>query len=94
LGNRLDIDNNGSVDALTDGLIILRYLFGLTGDTLIKGVVATDAERVSAADIELHMATLTSLDLSPRYSHLPLVLLLQRIRRQLARLKLLMLIAQ
>ena len=32
LGNRLDIDNNGTVDALTDGLIILRYLFGLTAD--------------------------------------------------------------
>ena len=32
LGNRLDIDNNGTVDALTDDLIILRYLFGLTAD--------------------------------------------------------------
>jgi len=65
LGNRLDIDDNGNVDALTDGLIILRYLFGLTGDTLVKGVVATDANRVSAADIELYIATLTSLDIEP-----------------------------
>ena len=65
LGNRLDIDNNGSVDALTDGLIILRYLFGLTGDTLITGVVATDAQRVSAADIESYIETLTSLDIEP-----------------------------
>jgi len=65
LGNRLDIDNNGNVDALTDGLIILRYLFGLTGDTLTNGVVAADAQRVSASDIESHIETLTSLNLQP-----------------------------
>ena len=34
-----DIDNNGQVDALTDGLVA-RYLFGLVGDTLIDGAVA------------------------------------------------------
>jgi len=62
LGNRLDIDNNGSVDALTDGLIILRYLFGLTGDTLTNGVVAPDAQRVSATDIESYIERLTSLN--------------------------------
>jgi len=65
LGNRLDIDDNGNIDALTDGLIVLRYLFGLTGDTLIKGVVGADANRVSAAEIEAHMAVLTSLDTEP-----------------------------
>ena len=65
LGNRLDIDNNGNIDALTDGLIILRYLFGLTGDTLTKGVVAIDAQRVSATDIESHIETLTSLNVQP-----------------------------
>ena len=26
--NNIDIDGNGDVDALTDGLLILRYLFG------------------------------------------------------------------
>jgi Ca2+-binding RTX toxin-like protein len=31
----LDIDANGSFDALTDGLIILRYAFGLRGQALI-----------------------------------------------------------
>ena len=65
LGNRLDIDDNGNIDALTDGLIVLRYLFGLTGDTLVKGVVAADANRLSAAEIEAHMAVLTSLDTEP-----------------------------
>ena len=46
LGVRIDVDNNGRIDALTDGLIILRYLFGLSGDTLTNGVLASDAERV------------------------------------------------
>jgi len=39
----LDIDCNGKVKPLTDGLLIIRYLFGLThGDTLIEGVVDTE----------------------------------------------------
>jgi hypothetical protein len=48
LGDLVDIDGNGTVDALTDGLIILRYLFGLRGDVLINGVVAPDASITSA----------------------------------------------
>ena len=53
-----DIDANGEVDALTDGLLILRYLFGLEGDTLINGVVAGDATRKTAEEIEAHLETL------------------------------------
>ena len=63
--NRLDIDNNGAVDALTDGLIILRYLTGYTGDSLVNGVVAINASRASAAEIESYMAALSSLDVTP-----------------------------
>jgi hypothetical protein len=58
LGDLADIDGNGTIDALTDGLLTLRYLFGLEGDTLINGVVASDATRTSAADIEAHLASL------------------------------------
>jgi hypothetical protein len=54
----LDIDANGSVDALTDGLIILRYLFGLRGQSLIDGVISEDAMRAEAADIETYIETL------------------------------------
>ena len=54
----LDIDGNGKVDALTDGLVILRYVFGLRGDVLIGGVVASDATRTSAEEIEAYLATL------------------------------------
>jgi len=58
LGDFIDIDGNGQIDALTDGLLILRYLFGLEGDTLIAGVVASDATRTTAADIEAHLESL------------------------------------
>ena len=33
----IDIDGNKQYDALTDGLLILRGMFGLTGDSLILG---------------------------------------------------------
>lgn len=54
----LDIDGNDKVDALTDGLVILRYVFGLRGDVLIGGVVASDATRTTAEEIEAYLATL------------------------------------
>ena len=58
LGAVLDIDGNGAVDALTDGLLVLRYLFGLTGNSLIAGVVAEDATRTTAEEIEAYLASL------------------------------------
>ena len=58
LGELADIDGNGDIDALTDGLLTLRYLFGLQGDTLINGVVASDATRMTAEEIEAHLETL------------------------------------
>ena len=50
-----DIDNNGSLDALTDALILLRYTFGLRGDNLIDGAIASDSTRTSAEDIEAYI---------------------------------------
>ena len=54
----LDIDGNGSVDALTDGLLVLRYLFGLRGNALIAEVVDSLATRKTASDIEAYLQTL------------------------------------
>ena len=62
MGNTLDIDNNSNKDALTDGLIILRYLFGLRGDVLISGVVASDAKRTSSTEIQSYLESLMSLN--------------------------------
>jgi len=50
-----DVDGNGEVDALTDGLLVLRYLFGLRGESLIGGVIADDATRTTAASIEAYL---------------------------------------
>jgi beta-glucosidase len=50
-----DIDGNGEVDALTDGLLVLRYLFDLRGEALIGNVVANDATRTTAAAIEAYL---------------------------------------
>jgi hypothetical protein len=58
LGDLADIDGNGQIDALTDGLLTLRYLFGLEGEALIDGVVAPDATITSAADIEVCIGAL------------------------------------
>jgi len=58
LGELADIDGNGQIDALTDGLLTLRYLFGLQGDTLINGVVADDATRTTSEGIEAHLESL------------------------------------
>ncbi|CAI8367993.1 MAG: Uncharacterised protein [Cellvibrionales bacterium UBA7375] len=38
-----DMDGNGKVDALSDGLIILRYAFGMTGENLVDSAIATDS---------------------------------------------------
>ena len=58
LGDLVDIDGNDRVDALTDGLIILRYLFGLRGDVLINGVIASDATVTSADGVGAKMENL------------------------------------
>ena len=39
VGGTLDVDGNGKYDALTDGLLILRFMFGLDGESLIFGTV-------------------------------------------------------
>jgi hypothetical protein len=58
LGDLVDIDGNGTVDALTDGLVILRYLFNLRGDVLINDVIASDATVKTAEDVEAKIEAL------------------------------------
>ena len=51
-----DIDGNGSTDALTDGLLLLRYLFGLRGENLISGAISSDATRTTQEQIEQYLS--------------------------------------
>jgi hypothetical protein len=54
----LDVDGNGQADALTDGLMLIRYLFGLRGNSLVAGVIGTGATRTTSAEIETHIQSL------------------------------------
>jgi hypothetical protein len=55
----LDDSSNVEVDALTDGLLILRWLFGFTGATLITGAVDVDnCLRCTASEIEAYLQSL------------------------------------
>jgi hypothetical protein len=51
-----DIDGNGVVDALTDGLMLLRALFGLSGDNVITGAIGNEATRISATDVATYIS--------------------------------------
>ena len=53
---------NGDLDALTDGLMILRYLFGINNTQLIQDVIANDSNRNQLPDILLHLGALKPSD--------------------------------
>ena len=47
----LDVDGDGQAKALTDGLLVIRRLFGFSGDSLVSGAVGTSAQLTTAEDI-------------------------------------------
>ncbi|KPA12776.1 hypothetical protein MHK_007020, partial [Candidatus Magnetomorum sp. HK-1] len=52
----LDIDDNGKADALTDGILIIRYLFGLTeGESLIGNSVDSQGSRTTSESIKTYL---------------------------------------
>ena len=57
----LDVDGNGKTEPLTDGLLIIRYLFGFTGEALTSGAISSNAVRSSPEEIEAHLAANVSL---------------------------------
>jgi hypothetical protein len=55
----LDIDGNGAEDAFTDGVLIVRYLFGLRGEALIANAIDLPlATRKTAPEIETYIQSL------------------------------------
>ena len=55
----LDVDADGDVDALTDGLLLLRSMFGLDGDALATGVVdLTNCTECDATGIDSYISTI------------------------------------
>ncbi len=53
-----DIDGDLSVDPLTDGLLIVRYLRGMTGTALIQDAIGNGASRNTATLVERYLGTL------------------------------------
>lgn len=53
----IDIDNDGNFDAATDGVLLLRYLFGMRDATLTNAALGVNAER-NAAAISSYIASL------------------------------------
>ncbi|MDC3365427.1 thrombospondin type 3 repeat-containing protein [Pseudomonadales bacterium] len=51
----LDIDGNGKSEPLTDGLLLIRYLFGFSGEALISGAIGSGAERNTAEVVEAYI---------------------------------------
>jgi len=51
----LDIDDDGKTDALTDGLLAIRYMFGLSDAPLITGVIGQDASRATSVEVEAYL---------------------------------------
>jgi hypothetical protein len=64
-GCTLDVDGNKSVDALTDGLMILRAMFGLTGTSVTSNAVGAGATRASWASIQPYLNGACGTSFSP-----------------------------
>ena len=50
-----DIDGDGESKPLTDGLLLIRYLFGLSSDSLISGAIGSGATRDTAEEVEAYI---------------------------------------
>ena len=58
----LDIDGDGSIGALSDGIMVVRYMFGaaFTGDKLTEDAIAPGATR-DLTEIRDYLAGLTTI---------------------------------
>ena len=55
ISRELDIDGDGESKPLTDGLLLIRYLFGFSGESLISGAIGDGAERDTADEVEVYI---------------------------------------
>lgn len=64
----LDIDGDGEVEPLTDGLLVLRHLFGFSGDALVSGAIGAKCQKCDAETIGDHISSLTTTNWQPNVS--------------------------
>jgi hypothetical protein len=54
--DELDIDDDGETESLTDGLLLMRWLFGFQGQSLVEDAVdLSDCRRCTATSIESYL---------------------------------------
>ncbi len=56
----LDVDDNDAVEPLSDGVMILRFLFGLSGSAITDGAVGAGCGRCDAAAITPYLQSIDS----------------------------------
>ena len=49
---QLDIDGDSESKALTGDLLLICYLFGVSGDSLTSGAIGSGAERDTAEEVD------------------------------------------
>src|SRR6185369_5742277 len=57
----LDIDGDGALTGLTDGILVVRFLFGFTDATLVDGAVSSTCTRCTPAAVGSRIAALGSM---------------------------------
>ncbi|MBK7472176.1 MAG: hypothetical protein IPI73_17755 [Betaproteobacteria bacterium] len=61
----LDLDGNGTADALTDGLLMLRAMFGLTGTSATNGAIHAAATRTTWPQIRSFLNANCRMNVAP-----------------------------
>jgi Kelch motif len=54
----LDVDQNGRADAMTDGVVILRFLLGFRNDALTQNAIGVGARRTDPTEISAHLQSM------------------------------------
>ena len=54
----LDVDGDNKIDALTDGLLIVRYMLNIRGAALVAGAVNPAGSRTSFTAVETFLGAL------------------------------------
>lgn len=60
-----DIDGDGQVSALTDGLMLLRATLGLSGSAVVNGATAAGAPRTTWAQVQPYLRSQCGLNVAP-----------------------------
>ena len=63
LGMTLDVDGNGELGSLTDGVLALRFMFGFSDPVLTQGAVAVNCTRCDEAAVIEYLIPLTATEL-------------------------------